>query len=226
MQKRPWEISDLLALRDGELREAGVDADDAQAAAKLEQIRHLQAELNSLGDVPLDEGVWNTIAQERTHETEQGSAWLRFPLATAASVFFASVIGIYVLFSDIEPNGSASVAQFSGTAVIDTNGVRLASLMSQSQDLEMRLQGADPWARASSQVADASLTASSSTSTERRLMGRLADVDWQIARLYDAEVMDVARREALWERRVNLLESLVAVRGGTDPSLFEDSRSM
>jgi hypothetical protein len=222
MQKRPWEISDLLALRDGELREAGVDADDVEVAAKLEQIRHLQAELNSLGDVPLDEGVWNTIALE----TKPRSTWLRFPLATAASVFFASVIGIYVLFSDIDPNGTVPVAEFSGAAVIDTNGVRLASLMSQSQDLEMRLQGADPWARASSQVADESLRTPSSTLTERRLMGRLADVDWQIARLYDAEDMDVDRREALWERRVNLLESLVAVRGGTDPSLFEDSRSM
>jgi len=221
MQKRPWEISDLIALRDGELLEAGVDADDPQVVAKLKQIRQLQAELNTLGDVPLDEAVWNKAIPP----VDERSAWLRFPLATAASVFFASIVGIYLLFSDITPNESAP-PEFAGTAVIDGGGLRLASLMSQSQVLEMRLQGIDPWTRANSQVSGPARSTTSPSLAERRLMGRLADVDWQIAQLYEAETTDVARREALWAQRVNLLESLVAVRGGTDPSLFEDSRSM
>ena len=38
--------------------------------------------------------------------------------------------------------------------------------------------------------------------------------------------MDAARREALWTQRVDLLQSLVAVRGGSDPRMFEDMRSM
>jgi len=222
MQNRPWEISDLLALRDGELRDASLDVHDPQVTEQLARIRQLQGELNALGDVPLDEAVWNQAATR----SQARRAWLRFPLATAASVFFASVVGIYLLFGGAGADDARVAPQFTGTASIDHDGQRLAALMSQSRDLEMRLQGVDPWTHASSAAPRPSQPPASPSLTERRLMGRLADVDWQIAQLYEAPTMDSTRREALWTQRVNLLESLVAVRGGSDPRFFEDSRSM
>ena len=235
MQKRPWEISDLLALRDGEVRDASVEVNDPAAVAQLEKIRQLQVRLNTLPDVPLDESIWNSPSVRPNVVPAKGSrsAWLRFPLATAASVFFASFVGMYLIF------GGAAVDQrlfddqvdFTASAQLDDRGAQLAALMNQSRSLERRLQGSNPLtlSDASSQAKQAQNTMAASTvisPTQRRLMYRLADVDAQIARLYDAEVMDTGARQALWAQRVNLLRSLVAVRGGSDPRFFEDSRSM
>ena len=230
MQKRPWEISDLVALRDGEIRDADVDLDDPAAQAQLRKIRQIQAELNALPDVPVDEAIWNRPAVAKTSR----SSWLRFPLATAASVFFASFVGIYLIFGAVdleqEPTGSAGGAAQYATGDQRSVAVssRLPILMSQSRDLERRLQGVDAWmlSDASSVVPRPADRQRVTSPTERRLMYRLADVDNQIAQLYDADVMDVREREVLWMQRVSLLRSLVAVRGGSDPRIFENSRSM
>lgn len=228
MQKRPWEISDLIALRDGEIRDTNVDLDDPAAQAQLHRIRQIQAELNALPDIPVDEAIWNRPVAAKTSR----SSWLRFPLATAASVFFASFVGIYLIFGTVdleqEPTGSPS-----GDQVSVAVSSRLPILMSQSRDLERRLQGVNAWmlSDASSAVArpaDRQRVTSRpvASPTERGLMYRLADVDDQIAQLYEADVMDVREREVLWMQRVSLLRSLVAVRGGSDPRMFENSRSM
>lgn len=230
MQKRPWEISDLLALRDGEVRDASVEVDDPAALAQLEKIQQLQAQLNTLPDVPLEESVWNRPGV--IPEKQPRSAWLRFPLATAASVFFASFVGIYLIFGGaaVDERPFDEQVNFATSTQLDDSGAQLAALMNQSRELERRLQGVNPLtlSDASSQAnQNATLDSTLAISpTQRRLMYRLADVDGQIARLYDAPVIDTNARQVLWAQRVNLLQSLVAVRGGSDPRYFEDSRSM
>jgi len=223
MQKRPWAISDLIALRDGEIRDASVDLDDPAAQAQLHKIRQLTAELNALPDVPVDEAIWNKPLPVKAPR----SSWLRFPLATAASVFFASFVGIYLIFGTVDP-AQEPAGLATGEQLTVAVASRLPILMRQSRDLERRLQGVDAWmfSDANSAVARPASEQRVATSTERRLMYRLADVDNQIAQLYDADVMDVRQREMLWMRRVTLLRSLVAIRGGSDPRIFENSRSM
>ena len=221
MQKRPWEISDLLAARDGELRDADVQVDGADARVMLDEMNALQAELKSLPDVPVDESLWLTrIPPPRR------SAWLRFPLATAATVFFASALGIFVLAGGFSPDQPSP--SFAGASQVDPGGLRLAGLMNQSRDLEMRL--ADPNARGTQGVqiaAQQSVPRQTAVSaTERRLLYRLADVDAQIARLYEADAVDLNARIQLWRQRVNLLESIVATRAGGSPPVSEDIRSM
>jgi hypothetical protein len=231
MTQRPWEISDLLALRDGEVRDASVEVNDPAAVAQLEKIQQLQAQLNALPDVPLDESVWNS--PNIAPASASRSAWLRFPLATAASVFFASFVGMYLIFGGgaIEQRNLDDGVDFAVNTQLDDSGAQLAALMNQSRGLERRLQGngGNPLtlSDASSQAQNVTVdNAQAISPTQRRLMYRLADVDAQIARLYDAPVMDVGARQVLWAQRVNLLQSLVAVRGGSDPRFFEDSRSM
>ncbi len=224
MQKRPWQISDLLALRDGQPHSANVQADDPEVIEQLEQIRGLGIQLNALPDVPVDDEVWLPSMPAR----KQRSVWLRYPMATAASVFFASVVGMFMLFggpvSDIGNN--AGPAQYTSLDSIDNTGAQLAVLMRQSRDLEQRLYGVNPLA----QAADTSQTTYEGmpepTALEETLLFRLADVDGQIARLYDAADMDSAQRQALWMKRVELLESLVAIRSGDAARLFDNSRSM
>jgi hypothetical protein len=224
MQKRPWEISDLLALRDGQPHSADVQADDPEVIAQLDQIRGLGIQLNALPDVPVDDSVWLPAMPVR----KQRSVWLRYPMATAASVFFASVIGMFVLFggpvSDIGNN--ASPVQYTSIDSIDNSGAQLAGLMRQSRDLEQRLYGVNPLAQAADTPQTTYEGMPAPTALEETLLFRLADVDGQIARLYDAADMDSAQRQALWLKRVELLESLVAIRSGDAARLFDNSRSM
>jgi hypothetical protein len=224
MQKRPWEISDLLALRDGELHTAKVQIDDAEVTDQLAQLRALKAELQALPDVPVDDEVW----LQAMPGVAPRSPWLRFPMATAASVFFASVVGMFMLFG--EPlstgDGSQGEVEYATTGGADHGGSQLATLMRQSRDLEQRLYGVNPLSQAADTSASTYQGMPTPTALEETLLFRLADVDGQIARLYDGEVMDNELRAALWMNRVELLESLVAIRGGDASRLFDDSRSM
>ncbi|MCR9259899.1 MAG: hypothetical protein NXH95_09265 [Pseudomonadaceae bacterium] len=224
MQKRPWAISDLLALRDGQPHSADVQADDPQVIEQLEQIRGLGIQLNALPDVPVDDEVWlRAMPAEKPR-----SVWLRYPTATAASVFFASVVGMFMLFGEPVSNiaNSPGAAQYTSLDSMDNSGAQLAGLMRQSRDLEQQLYGVNPLAQAADTLQPTYEGMPEPTVLEESLLFRLADVDGQIARLYDATEMDSAQRQALWMKRVELLESLVAIRSGDAARLFDNSRSM
>ena len=224
MQKRPWEISDLLALRDGQPRSADLQVDDPEVIEQLKQIRGLGIALQSLPDVPVDDEVW----LQAMPAPAKRSVWLRYPMATAASVFFASVVGMFMLFggpvSDIGNN--TGPAQYTSLDSMDNSGAQLAGLMRQSRDLEQRLYGVNPLAQAADGPHTTYEGMPAPTALEETLLFRLADVDGQIARLYDAADMDSAQRQALWMKRVELLESLVAIRSGDAARLFDNGRSM
>jgi hypothetical protein len=226
MKERPWEISDLLALDEGRPHSAGISEDDPRVAQELAAIRRIKAQLNELPDVPLDDSVWMNVMPEE----QARSPWLRYPLATAASVFLASVVGIYAMFSGLGNTGSTgSIERAPGyvvTAPIEGTGLRLAGLMRESRDLEQRLYSPNPLNLASTQTGSPAQTMPDPSGLAQTLLFRLADVDGQIARLYDAPEMDNERRQTLWTKRVDLLDSLVAVRRGTDLGVLDDTRSM
>ena len=255
MDKPNWDIADLLALADGESRAAPLDEGDPEVAAALARLRDIRSSLHTLPDVPVSDAVWESglaFASDDRLGTQQNISanftrrLLRFPLATAASVFFASIAGVYFLFGgaaeqhDVNGMSEQSVhRQFAGsTTQLEPGGLQLAGLMHRSQELERRLRGSRPlaqanWqAQASGQVPTTSTQQRQPSLVERRLMGRLADVDAQIGRLYDAQQVDLVARQRLWTQRVVLLESLVSVSVGHDIRRYvetlspEDMRSM
>ena len=226
MKERPWEISDLLALDEGRPHTAGISADDPRIAQDLATIRRIKAQLNELPDVPLDDSVWQSVMPEE----EARSPWLRYPMATAASVFFASVVGIYAMFGGMGNTGNpGSIEQSPGyvvTAPIESTGLRVAGLMRESRDLEQRLYSPNALNLPGAQSGLPTEPMPDPSRLAQTLLFRLADVDGQIARLYDAPVMDNELRQTLWTKRVDLLNSLVAVRRGTDLGAIDDTRSM
>jgi len=234
MDKTRLTTSDLLALRDGEphaVSLAAAAAEDPHVDAQLTRMRELRSELQSLPDVPFSAAAWQPVAaaiEAKPLRAGVTGRWLRYPLATAASVFLASLVGIYAVFSGLPPaeSGSTMTATLSSAPQLQADGLQLAGLMNRSRQLEMLLRGQQPLARASDELSAPANVAAPATSVERRLMGRLADVDAQIALMFERGAEDTRLRERLWVQRVNLLESLVAVRGGQAGDLFEDGRSM
>ena len=226
MQDPRWPTSDLLALRDGQPVDSAVDSglsdtDRAARQAEIDMLNSLRAQLNDLPDVPVDDELW--MSKRRLGGR---SSWLRFPMATAASVFFATAVGIYLLAGQLNPQAPAGVIAVETTPTfhqVDDNGLQLARLMTQSKGLERRLQasnsilavadGGDPQRRQAAPV-------------ERAMLFRLADVDAQIAALYEQQEMDSERRLQLWQQRVDVLQNMVAVRAGQTPQILQDSRSM
>lgn len=230
MDQTPLPISDLLALRDGELREANSSADDPQVQTQLTRMRALRQDLQTLPDVPIGAGTWQDIAalaDARSATARARPHWLRYPFATAASVFVASLLGIYLTFSSLSPGESGAAAPaLLNAARLEAGSLRLAGLMNRSRQLEMRLRGEQMLTHASEQSPAPAHVAVQPTLIERRLMGRLADVDAQIASMFERGSQDPQLRERLWTQRVSLLESLVTVRDEQASAWLEDSRSM
>ena len=190
-------LADLLAYRDGEELPAdvarGIEGDPA-AQGDLEQLRDIRQQLNALPPVKPDPALWEEISRR----AEPPSSWnLRFPLATAATVFLAAALTIVAW----NPLGNGEADAGPGPVVVADGA--LVDLMSRSQALEAHLpvQGTP-----AGQLAWGS--------AEEALRYRIADIDAELMKLYETEPVDVERREALWRRRVDLLESLTEVQRG------------
>ena len=193
MDRKPT-LSDLLALRDGELGDAELAArveGDAAASAELARLRRMKSELADLPPVTPPPAVWQAIEERTSHRRPP---WLqRFPLATAAGVFLAAALTIVLL----NPVGE-TVDPGNGPQVADP----VAQLMLRSQHLESEL------------FSRASASSLGGTSSEQALLFGIADVDAQLNALYESDVPDSAERERLWRQRVTLLESLEDVQRG------------
>ena len=224
MKNQRFSIDELLAMRDGDLIDAAAlaqldEAGQAERYERINELHDLRRELRSMPDVPVDDAIWICHAK-----SDRRSAWLSFPLATAASVFVASVLGIYLVggyLSGGEPQQTQRIAK---AIQVDPAGSLVASFMRQSRDLERRLQSSSTLLAVADGGADAPLPRV--TPIERNLMYRLADIDAQIAGLYETPQIEERARLALWRKRVEVLQSIVAVRSERAPAMFDDSRSM
>ncbi|MEM7098758.1 MAG: hypothetical protein AAF541_10910 [Pseudomonadota bacterium] len=232
-------LAELLACRDSEPYEAQVlqELSEAEKHGLLSETCALQDQLNQLPDVPVNHALWQRhvpgsaeLAHERSGASERLNPWLRFPMATAASVFFVSVLGVFMLFSTNESSqGDISDFVVSGPN-LDSQGVAIAGLMTRSRDLEQRLRGLNGWVSANSTVDTIAENDRLEPSPEERVMlYRLADVDGQIGRLYESDNVDQGQRLELWRKRVDLLENLVVMRSarqGIRSVYMDDGRSM
>lgn len=202
--KSPTLISDLLAHRDGERLDpvvsAHIDA-DPEARRELDVLRRIKHELNELPGMEPDPRIWAEISQRQ----DSGRGWtLRYPMATAASVFLAAVLTVVVWnpLREIADGADHSPGDGAGSPVVLAHG-DLAALINRSRLLEARLPARG--------VPAAHFRGNSS---QRALIYRIADLDAQLTRLYEEPEVDLARREMLWAQRVELLKSLADVQQG------------
>ncbi len=186
-------LSDLLALRDGELDDAELTAAiyaDERSRDELVKLARIKRQLKSLPPVTPDPAVWEAI--ERRARAQPG--WLqRFPLATAATVFLAAALSVMLWNPGSEPDRSAAAPQPVARAV-DPVG----RLMLRSRNLESEL-----FTRAGGRSA-----------SEEALLYGIADVDARLGEIYASGSEDPEARERLWRERVTLLESLAEVQRG------------
>ena len=198
-------IEELLALRDGEAlpadRARELEADE-RVRETLHALRDIRHELESLPDVTPGADVWANVRDAaRARQDGQpsgapgGDGWLsRFPMAAAASVFFAAVIGMLVWQPFETP--------------VEQSGVALGDLVNRSKLLE---------AQVGLPVTNAP------TASETALFYRLADIDAELMELDTRRAStglsqeDERWRRALWQRRVSLLESLRTVQRAEQP---------
>ena len=197
-------VSDLLAHRDGEKLDPEIAAQieaDPVSRERLQQYRELKYRLNELPDVAPPAQTWEAI-QQRTAVAQRSfmSSIQRFPLATAASVFFAAALGILLW----NPANLAPAAGVAGVAGVAGNGIEIATgqdyaaLVNRSQRLELLLSRTSrPVFRDAAQQA---------------IKYRLADLDAELDRYAYGERQGPAARELLWRQRVELLESLAQAR--------------
>lgn len=193
-------ISDLLAHRDGESLELEVAARieaDPGSRARLQRFRELKARLNELPAVTPSTAAWEAI-QRRSARRRWINGIRRFPLATAASVFFAAVLGIIVWNpAELLDRGDVSDVVLEPTpAPVPVRDY--AAVLDRSQQLESLL-----WRAAPKPAPD---------NVQRALVYRLADLDTELGRYPIVGQQDPVARERLWRQRVELLEALAQTR--------------
>ena len=205
----PEKISDLLAHRDGERLDPELAHEiesDSQSRAELAVLRQLKHELNELPSVAPPPEAWANIqARSGKRQSRFASFSQHFPLATAATVALATMIGI-VVWDPANLQGEtdvvqAPVADLSATAATAESN-RYAALVNRSQQLESALlyrSQAPDW-----------------SPDQQALLYRIADLDSQLgstaSAAADGDLPSVEAREKLWEQRVRLLESLAQSR--------------
>lgn len=216
-------IEDLLARRDGELLDselhAAIDA-DPELRLRLRRLELMRQELESLPPIEPDADLWAQIQaraagkvtplpSEQTHELSQSrqsvtrNRWrLSFPQATAAGVF-AAVLGLsLVVGPELGMTPDATPAQSAPQLLTQQNGRSLPSLdqlVDRSQTLEAMARV--PVVRA----------ADSSDPSREALLFRIAAIDAEFEALMLQEEMDPELRKKLWQQRVELLETLLAI---------------
>ncbi len=203
----PEKIADLLAHRDGERlepqRAAEIEA-DVERRSQLVVLRQLKHELNELPLVAPPPEAWAQIKARTAKQPSSFSRFTqRFPLAMAATVALATMLGIVIWdpanLQSQRPDGPAvPVADLSAVAS-GSQASRYAALVNRSQQLESALL----------YQPEATVTWSED---QQALLYRIADLDSELTAAPAGELPSLDARERLWEQRVRLLESLAQSR--------------
>lgn len=205
------ELFELIAMRDGEPVDAGVMQHLDRCVHCREQLKNLSRTrevLNSLPMLPPPDAVWERIRAARELETVTVSRRLSYRIAAAVAVMAVTtaIVSLSLLrdmsesqpdFTDVSP----VTAESSGFP-----RVTLVSLQDESRQLENLLQSLGP------RRATVSLHTASA-------IGELEDnITWIDYALANASVTE-DERKALWQQRIELLESLLAVRAAQASSI-------
>lgn len=213
MNMTPEQLSELLTHRDGERldpRRAQEIEADPQLRAQLATLRQIKHDLSELPDIAPPADTW---AQIQARSTTKPGAFTRFtgrfPLAMAATVALAAMIGIMVWdpanLQSTTPSQATPVADLSSSAA-GSAGSRYAALVNRSQQLE-------------SALLVQSGSAMDWSPDQRALLYRIADLDSELNAAPTGELASLEAREQLWEQRVRLLESLAQSRRATAQSV-------
>ena len=198
MNETTSQLSNLLALRDGEpldLEVASALEDDPRQRERLAELRGIKAALQDLPPVEPDPDQWEQIVARATQPKRSWS--MPYPLATAASVFLAAALSIMVLVPGSQPEPSQP------TISVPQTGMNLTGLMNRSQQLEAQVSAPGPqtgW-----------------NPSQEALMYRIADIDAELNSLFALEGSSESieqRKQELWAQRVQLLEDLREVQRG------------
>ena len=205
---------DLLKLRDGEPVSATLAAEleDPAVRQKVQRLEQVRRELQALPALQPPAGIWDQVRAEVTNETAAAkrppSRW-HWParLALAASVALVAVVLI-----SRGPDRLGGTAEVPATTVAGADAARrqggtplvnpsYASLAAESQRLERVLTRLDDRPR---------VINAGTASTIAELEDRIALVDYQLGTL--GTTLNGRERAALWQQRVDLMNSLVMVR--------------
>lgn len=206
-------ISQHLARRDGGL-ELVVD-EHQEDAALLESLSTLKSELNAMPDVDLGARDWHREAERigAPRKTGRAPLFLRYPMATAASVLLATamfVTGIGMNMNDEQDDGSQLALD--GADLVTTSDDALPALIARSQDLENIAQISGSWSGTPPQP-----DSGPETALTRLILMQVAAIDERLSNLDGGS--DPERVRMLWQRRVNLLEAYNAAIEKASPGL-------
>ncbi len=205
---------DLLKLRDGEPVSATLAAElqDPMVRHEVQRFDQMRRELQALPVLQPPAGVWDQVRAQLTTESaaaEHLSSRWHWParLALAASVALVAVLLIARAPDRFGGPGEGPVTTVAGADVADRPGGRpllspsYASLAAQSRRLERALTRLDDRPR---------VITAGTASTIAELEDRIALVDYQLGSLGTS--LTGRERTALWQQRVDLMNSLVMVR--------------
>lgn len=195
-------LEQLIALRDGEPLDAAVRSHVqacARCRAQIDNLAGMRARISALPVFNVPEQSWSVILQ-RMQKTGKPGIRLRrrltgLALAAAASVIIA--IGIWTLQKPRHPQAESLTTSIMLAA-------RVPQLVSQSRSLENTVLSLNA-------SADHLVISAGTAATVAALEDRIALVDYQInsASARRGESPELAQ---LWQQRVDLLQSLAAVR--------------
>lgn len=200
---------DLLKIRDGQPVDAVLLAEvtgDPEAELEIRRLRQVQTELKSMPDFAPPADLWSRIS-ERSRQAEPVSAppgfapGFKWALAAAAAV--VAIVLVFPQGSDVAPPQLPVVASEQTTAD-EAPLVRpqLASLVAQSRRLEQIL-GELP--------ARPRLVNAATVGAIGEMEDRILVVDYQLSTATE-QGLSAEAVEQLWQERVSLMDSLVALR--------------
>ena len=211
-------ISQHLARRDGELEVVSSDAGELDAEL-LKSLGDLKAELGNLSDVELPERDWHSealrLSPRAGQHSSRGARILQYPLATAATVLFASALLVGGIGMDWSRDSER--IELGSADLVTSSPDSLPALIARSQDLESLAQISGSWSGHDSPPTQLD----TETPLTRLILMQVAAIDDRLSSL-DGQA-DRERIRMLWQRRVNLLQAYNAAVENANPDL---SRSM
>lgn len=192
----------LIALRDGDPVDAAAQMharECPQCAAELATLNRLRTGFASLPGFAVPEGAWNTI-RERLEQPDAQTRFRRQGLRIASVAMVASVVGALAFMLIRTPQSAAPVT----AATSGASPAALSRLVRQSHYLE------DAVMSLNADTDHMAITAGTAA-TVAALEDRIALVDYEINHAATSPESE-NRLPQLWQQRVNLLQSLAAVR--------------
>ena len=185
----------LIALLDHRDAMPPVSEKEPGAEADLNRMNRVRDDLRNISEVHPPPYVWQNI--DAKLNDKQGATFIqsnKWPLAMAASVFLAALLS----FSQIPGFDSQTLEPGMQLATASVTNSGLNALITESQELERRMQ-------------NTSRGYFVNTGTRVALLQRISDIDARLSQLAYANTSYSPELKQLWQQRVNLMRSMIAM---------------